>query len=362
MKRNFKLLLKTSAFTAAALAATGFMFFSPGKIAWYGDTPVIKFDVRVNTEAFEQSDAFQWIQIIQDSGVDWFKQGQAKAALNSGDSYSGTGFPSSYSAGICSGPDIKYAEVFTAVNEDIDCTSSSCVHLWSCEGRDGIINGSIQMNLSGYHWSFKEEPGYINLKREIMHDFGHLLGLNHCRAGEKNCNGDPADSSVMYKFTDSGVTKLSNDDVQGLQELYGALTLPFPTEGKYALTGEDVSVITGVMEYMDQIGVNDPESKQSFNNYSMGLAAFSVKKTGKSMEQQTHDFFQKALATLPGSSSEALRLGIKFNTMAIFLSDRWIKEASITGKSPFDVNVMGIAKNYHVQLRERSIDILESRP
>ena len=50
-----------------------------------------------------------------------------------------------------------------------------------------------------------------NLLSVAIHEIGHNLGLDHSNVG----------GSIMYPFITDGVTSLHDDDINGVQTLYG---------------------------------------------------------------------------------------------------------------------------------------------
>ncbi|KAJ8913493.1 hypothetical protein NQ315_013873 [Exocentrus adspersus] len=63
-------------------------------------------------------------------------------------------------------------------------------------------------------------PGQISMLQLLTHEIGHSLGLKHSRQND----------SVMYAYYKDGHGRLSEDDIQGIQSLYGKpITTPTKT-------------------------------------------------------------------------------------------------------------------------------------
>ena len=364
--KNLLLLLLIVLFTS------GSKFYMPTQIKWSGERPVIQYNIFLSEGLISPLDYSVWYDEIHNTDIKLFQNSEAKIVLkfNNSGVANVNPFPIEYNS--CPTSMTRQALVYTTGTEDPDCTSSSCVFLWSCElcsatngqgacGATGssntISSASVQLNLRDYQWAFTDQPGFMNINREIMHDFGHVLGLNHCLPGEKNCTDDPVASSVMYKFTDSSSLSLSSDDVSGLQTLYGKLILPFDKTGKYALSAEELEALTGVMQ-LQSIN-SDGVGNQAFNEYTRGLTTFSEKESGKSLQVQTNEFFQEVIGGLNSATTEELLLVRKMNVAGIYIADQWIQDAA--NGAPIDLNVLQLAKSYHTMMRQTIINILETR-
>ena len=362
---NFKekILLTRLSFPALLLLTflltTGFSFYNPQK-KWKGDTPVLEYKVFLNTDLFTEPEAVARLNVIKAAAGEWFSQGEAKVVFKQGNLYSGTGAPFSYAI-MCPAPNVKPADFHFSNLDDPDCTSASCSYLWSCERDNKLTAASVQFNVKEYPYSLNKEAGFVHFKTEVTHNMGHMLGLNHCRPGEKECVDNVAVSAVMHRFTDRQNDALAADDIAGLQALYGKLELPFPKTGRYALSEEEIGAIVGQIAFENITGQNTTAGKESFNSYAASLAKYAEKKEEKNLSDLTDQFFQQALANLHTHTSKQLKLGLKFNVMAIYSLDKWITEAEKSGAAPFGLAEMRQAKNYHIQLRNRSIDLLETQ-
>ena len=94
---------------------------------------------------------------------------------------------------------------------DADCTGASCSHIVSCGGV--IVSTGIRLNTDVLEG---------NISSALLHELGHISGLNHCPPGEKNCTQVP-ENSIMHPFQNT-VASPGVDDVTGLKEQYGALS------------------------------------------------------------------------------------------------------------------------------------------
>lgn len=350
MKKPMRKTNKIAAFLillAVGFLSAGFRFFEP-EAKWPGKTAVVKYRVFLEAGMFpeEQKD---WIFEIITAGKIWFRQAEAGVVLKPEAVAIASAYPLEYSPSCEQA--MKMTAVFSSSGDDPDCTGSSCSFLWSCEADGKIMSASIQLNQHDYRWSIAPTPGFSNLKQEIIHNFGHVLGLNHCNAGEKNCA--LTSDGVMSKFVDGASLNLSDDNKDGLQTLYGKLSLPFPAEGRYALSEEEMNAVIDIMQYQNMTGAD--YSQVSFNNYVKDLASFSEEETGKSVETQMHEFFGQVLAGVDSAPLEHLQTLRKMNVMAIYLADLWQKAAD-SGTSTLDRNIINQSREYHEAIRRKIID------
>jgi len=89
-----------------------------------------------------------------------------------------------------------------------------------------IITASIDINASEYEWHRYPDDdgakfgGRANLDSVMLHEFGHVLGLNHPKnlssVGEWGTNNLP----TMYAFIHPGASTLHQDDINGICFLY----------------------------------------------------------------------------------------------------------------------------------------------
>lgn len=77
-----------------------------------------------------------------------------------------------------------------------------------------ILDADIEINSHLYDFSLPGEPGGADLRTVIMHEAGHVLGLDH-----PNIPG-----TVMHAFYDRNALygSLSDDDLVGICDVYGA--------------------------------------------------------------------------------------------------------------------------------------------
>lgn len=85
----------------------------------------------------------------------------------------------------------------------------------------GQFSGSMHFD-EFENWVDEASQGAIRLLNVAIHEIGHLLGLNHSN------NRD----AIMFAFYSDDVDSLRQDDINGIQELYGA-----PTTGTLPIRG-----------------------------------------------------------------------------------------------------------------------------
>ncbi len=73
------------------------------------------------------------------------------------------------------------------------------------------------------NWADAASGGSIRLLNVAIHEIGHLLGLSHSNTPD----------AIMFAFYDDNADQLRQDDIDGIQELYGARGAgPVPIRGR----------------------------------------------------------------------------------------------------------------------------------
>lgn len=91
----------------------------------------------------------------------------------------------------------------------------------------GIHSGAIHFDESEI-WTDVAAPGKIRLLNVAIHEIGHLLGLSHSNVND----------AIMFAFYDDDVDSLRNDDINGVQALYGSRPAgTTPIRGTLSSTG-----------------------------------------------------------------------------------------------------------------------------
>ncbi len=73
------------------------------------------------------------------------------------------------------------------------------------------------------NWTDQAQPNSIRLLNVAIHEIGHLLGLSHSNNRQ----------AIMFAFYDDDMDSLRQDDIDGIQELYGS-----PPPGMIPIRGE----------------------------------------------------------------------------------------------------------------------------
>ena len=74
----------------------------------------------------------------------------------------------------------------------------------------GTFAGSLHFD-EFENWTDQAQPGAIRLLNVAIHEIGHLLGLSHSNTRD----------AIMFAFYADDVDSLRQDDINGIQELYG---------------------------------------------------------------------------------------------------------------------------------------------
>ena len=77
-------------------------------------------------------------------------------------------------------------------------------------------------------WTDTAAQGAIRLLNVAIHEIGHLLGLDHSNSR----------NAIMFAFYDDAVDALRQDDINGIQALYGRPSVPVPLRGRLRRTGD----------------------------------------------------------------------------------------------------------------------------
>ena len=257
--KKLRLLLLLTVFAALL---QGFMFFESG-LRWQGYFPNIKYVVNPAVNGFGRDVVLS--ETASASSV-WFVESESRFSYNqTGETTRGSVSSISLDCSESGRKSNLLSEktVFAENEPDPDCTGSACSFLWSCG--DEIVHFDVVLNTNGYDFlpgaGTENTPG---LRNTMIHEFGHVAGLSHCRAGEKNCaSGNPADGAmpIFAGFFNSQLT-LSNDDRSGMKTLYGNFHNKFPKTGKYALSTGEIEAIADLVALQHEEKLDTPERRQ----------------------------------------------------------------------------------------------------
>ena len=331
------------------------------KSKWNGLNPVVKYSINPNISYLSASNVEQ---SAKSSSLQWFSFGKANFAY----SQSGTGdetSPRDVNTVNCSNVALSSgnAEIFFSENFDSDCTGNSCVFLWKCGNT--IVQSDMQLNSVATRWTLlaPTDSSETNLQSELLHDFGHIAGIEHCKIGDTTsiCSArlggfweDFKQTDAMYRFP-SFKEKIAANDIQAIQILYGTLNLPFPSEGKYALNEEDIGDVIGQIEMEATVGANSVENRKQYGSYVANLVQYSQRRTGQNLRQQYDDFFDLAKRQTAGFSQEQLRFQLQYLNMGIYNGLK-LKEDATKGYNTLDPTLLDYMLQKHLELRRSTID------
>ncbi len=98
-----------------------------------------------------------------------------------------------------------------------------------------ISNVSVDFDIAE-PWSLSDN--YLSLYDVALHEIGHALGLNHPPPE------DPSVSALMNeRYT--GISSLQEDDINGIQYLYGASVSPVPEPSTYLMFLLGLAMVAG---------------------------------------------------------------------------------------------------------------------
>ena len=253
--------LKIIAGAGISLFLMNFAFLSEDKLRWEGSLPRVEVKVHPGNFGPDAGDATQIIATLRGAGLSWFKSASSPFSFSFENNRETAGAPGMDTIECAPPTDpmkkkLSVAYLYAETRPDPDCTGESCVFIWSCTGSQKIARADVQFNSYDNRFtSGSASANHLSLKSSAVHALGHVLGLDHCDSGDtpEYCAtrlGDgqvnPNSTAVMHAVRrDRSVP--AEDDVLGVQALYGVLDLPFPTEGRYALSSGDVRDISFVI-------------------------------------------------------------------------------------------------------------------
>ena len=354
--------------TLVILFTMNWMYLSESKSKWGGLNPVVGFFVNPYLAGFKSSRNQPLIlKEFLDASGEWFQKGGYKFSYK----FWGATLdkPTGYDAINCSGEvNTPQGEsvFFAESNPDPDCTASSCVFVWSCNGT--IVHADVQLNNSDFSWNHIGSDGDVkNLKTEALKAFGYMAGLGHCKPGDtaNDCQAltgtDPQQGSVMYKFPQTGrIDQITSDDIAGIQAIYGTFNLPFPTSGKYALTYGDMQSIQNYNELDAMAGNTTEEGRKRSGMFLDNLAAYNHKRTKRTLPDQYDEFYNMVKLQTPTFDKEDLEHQRELLTQGIVHAVK-LKEDALKGYHAMDPNFIQSMIDRHLELRNMTIDALEGK-
>ncbi len=229
---------------AIVLFILNWMFLNELKPKWkdtvYDKFPVVNFKLNTNIIGFNTGTESEFVEAIKQASDYWsFLNAESKFQF----SYGGTTTekPFGFDQIKCSAeekeklrekPNLVYAS-----NEDSDCSAEICSYVWSCAGEKEILHFDMEINSKDFEFATDLVPKKTyHLATLLGSGFGKILGLGNCNANltESECQAEiakrgesnPSSDSLLYKYTEKEVIKLSasDDDKRGLQAIYGKIS------------------------------------------------------------------------------------------------------------------------------------------
>jgi hypothetical protein len=196
-----------------------------------------------------------------------------------------------------------------------------------------------------------------------MKNFGFITGLSSCKAGDATqCNdpNEPDISSAVYRFTQQGQKQtISQDDINGIQYLYGQYQLPFQTTGEYALNFTERNTLREYRLVEESLGFLTPERRMSIAKQTKALIGFSENKSKKPLQQMYDEFIGRMDRQTGGMSVDALIIQRDTLLKGIYTAHR-TKEDVQNGYSTMDIGFIDYTINRQLNLWNKTIDALGS--
>ncbi len=266
--RIAKRLVRSGILLTSFLLFSNYMFLSPDmRTRQRGLFPIVKFEIGNFPAKLSFADFDPVVSVTKASGV-WFEQSKARIDFQySGSSVSS--IPASPNAVNCEDANMfEFAEKKMFVGSlqaaDPDCTAEICTYNWICV--DEIIHSDIVFK----HDAFQNDIYPLSLSRleaMLAQSFGHAAGLNHCYMGdtEAGCSlkagtekSNPGTGSIMANHPLPESLVLSQDDIAGIEKLYGIDDSGFPRTGEYALNEQEAEVLSNTVTEADWFRIQTP--------------------------------------------------------------------------------------------------------
>ena len=162
-------------------------------------------------------------------------------------------------------------------DKSFDCTDDlACAQIRKCSGK--IIHFDIQIN--GYSQSWNA----TKLQSVATHEFGHALGLSHCRSTHTKAecakkrgpgHSDPPDTAVMHTYANNETT-LQPDDIAGIQSLYGPRSTYMEHFGSHTCAVKNRNVYCWGRNDFGQLGDGTTDDKNHAVYVDIGTDIISV--------------------------------------------------------------------------------------
>jgi hypothetical protein len=247
---------------------------------------------------------------------------------------------------------------------DGDCSSNSCVYIWSCETE--IVHADVTFNNSDFNWSDLEtDQDKFNLRTETLKILGQISGLTSCSTGDKESDcprlGDPDELSVMHKFPKFGKKEfISQDDISGIKTLYGEFNLPFPSSGPYALNDQERGIVQDLINLEYKLGYSNPEGRKAIAKQLEHLVKYSEYRSKKDLKTQYDELFNKIKMQTSTLPREGLKIQRDLLLMGIVTATKTREDVS-RGYSTMDIEFINYTIDKHLELWRMTIDRVGGR-
>jgi len=356
---------------------TGFMV--TGK-KWYGLNPTIKFGVNPNFVGFQtELSPKDFAVMISWAAHEWNTKADSRIKWVVDEVFPASSKTSSYFnfADIQKKADesektfceiavanADHAKVVFSVNsdEESDCSGRSCSYVWSCGDR--IVHADVEFNNSSFVWSkLNSDLSVVNLKSEAMKVFGYISGLTNCGFGltASECNSlgsEPTANSALYKFPEPGkIETINDDDVNGIQTIYGKSILPFDSSGIYSLTLDEQTKVNSYYALLQSLNLNNELGRIQLGSHLKTLADYNKYRTNKEQKEQYDSFYEGALRDTARMSIEQLQVQRDLFLIALVTASQ-MKEDALYGRNNLDPAFIDYTIQKHLDLWRITINRL----
>ncbi len=193
-----------------------------------------------------------------------------------------------------------------------------------------------------------------------MKTLGNLAGLTHCQSGSPDClqSEEPKPDSAMYRVSDTGKKEtIAQDEVSGIQSIYGKFSLPFPVSGTYALTDSERKTLIDLIRMEETLGYATPEGRIALGEQLKTNIRYNKIKTGRELRIQFDEVHGMMKSQLSMFDENAKLLQRDLLIAGIYTAVR-TKEDALRGYNTMDTGFIDYTIDRHMETFRLTIDSL----
>ena len=138
------------------------------------------------------------------------------------------------------------------------------------------------------------------------------------------------------------------------------MILPFPKDGNYKITDEEIKFIQEQIELEASAGITSETVRKNAAKSFMELSEYAARRSSKDIKAQYEYFYNRVKEQTGGMDLEDLKIQRKFLTLGIYQSAR-MKEDVEKGYLPLDSSYVDYMIQRHLELRALTIEAIGGR-